>query len=173
MPEIEADLQISHAAAGSLFFLISVGYFAALLGSGYVAARLLHRSTIVVSAVGVGLALMGMAFAQSLLALRLSVVVLGAAAGLYLPSAIAALTSIVRPKNWGKAIAVHELAPSLAFIAVPFAAELILGGFAWKAVPVVFGDVGSFPHGIALVGAMIGSGAFWAGLLQYRSRRSG
>jgi len=139
MPEIEADLQISHAAAGSLFFLISVGYFAALLGSGYVAARLLHRSTIIVSAVGVGLALMVTAFAQSLLALRLSVVVIGAAGGLYLPSAIAALTSIVRPKNWGKAIAVHELAPSLAFIAVPIAAELILGGFTWKAVPVVFG----------------------------------
>ncbi|MCF8052350.1 MAG: MFS transporter [Desulfobacterales bacterium] len=139
MPAIEADLQISHAAAGSLFFLISVGYFAALLGSGYVAARLLHRSTIIVSALGVGLALLGISFTQSLGTLRLSLVILGAAAGLYLPSAIAALTSIVRPQNWGKAIAVHELAPSLAFIVVPFAAELILGRFSWQAVHAVFG----------------------------------
>jgi NNP family nitrate/nitrite transporter-like MFS transporter len=139
MPEIEADLGISHADAGSLFFLISIGYFAALLGSGYVAARLSHRSTIVVSAVGLGLALVGTSFAHSLWAVRLSAVVLGAVAGLYLPSAIAALTSIVRPQNWGKALAVHELAPNLAFIAVPFVAELILGGFRWKAVPLVFG----------------------------------
>jgi NNP family nitrate/nitrite transporter-like MFS transporter len=49
------------------------------------------------------------------------------------------MTSIIRPKNWGKALSVHELAPNLAFMAVPFAAELILGGFQWQTVPVVFG----------------------------------
>ncbi len=139
MPVIEADLNISHADAGALFLLLSVGYFASLLSSGYVAARLSHRSTIIVSTVGVGLVLIGTSFTQSIWPLRLCMVILGAASGLYLPSAIAALTSIIRPQNWGKAIAVHELAPSLAFIAVPLAAELILGGFTWQAVPVVFG----------------------------------
>ncbi|MFZ2041965.1 MAG: hypothetical protein WAV08_14780, partial [Desulfobacterales bacterium] len=43
MPVIETDLDIGHGAAGSLFLLISAGYFVALAGSGFVSARIQHR----------------------------------------------------------------------------------------------------------------------------------
>ena len=65
MPEIEADLGISHRSAGSLFFTISIGYFIALIGSGWIAAGLSHRRTIILSMGGLGLALAGTAFCNS------------------------------------------------------------------------------------------------------------
>ena len=53
--------------------------------------------------------------------------------GLYIPSAIATITSLIARPHWGKAIAVHELAPNLAFFAGPFVAELFLGWSTWRA----------------------------------------
>ena len=49
MPRVKADLALSHAEAGSLFFLISLGYFTTLLASGYLSSRLAHRKIIMLS----------------------------------------------------------------------------------------------------------------------------
>ena len=139
MPEIEANLNITHAAAGSLFFYISIGYFITLLGSGWVAARLNHRKTIILSSVVLGLALICMAFSSGLWAVRITLLLLGAGAGLYLPSGIATLTALINPRHWGKAIAVHELAPNLGFVLAPLLSELIMIWFSWRTVPVILG----------------------------------
>ena len=95
MPEIEADLGISHRSAGSLFFMISSGYFVALIGSGWVAARLTHRKTIILSTGVLGLALALTAFSDSLGSIRMTLLVVGLAAGLYLPSGVATLTDLI------------------------------------------------------------------------------
>ncbi|MBT8375114.1 MAG: MFS transporter, partial [Deltaproteobacteria bacterium] len=94
MPEIEADLNITHADAGSMFFYLSIGYFITLLGSGWVAASLNHRRTIILSSVVLGLALFFTAFSGGLKTIRFTLLLLGAAAGLYLPSGIATLTEL-------------------------------------------------------------------------------
>ena len=124
MPAIEAELGISHGVAGSLFFTISIGYFISLIGSGFVSARLKHRGVIILSSLSVGLILMVIAASSSLWAIRGSLVVLGLAAGLYLPSGIATLTGFVGRPHWGKAIAIHELAPNLSFVAAPLFARI-------------------------------------------------
>jgi NNP family nitrate/nitrite transporter-like MFS transporter len=139
MPAIEAELGISHGAAGSLFFTISIGYFIALMGSGFVSARLKHRGAIVLSSLLVGLILMVIAASSSLWAIRGSLVALGLAAGLYLPSGIAALTDFVSRPHWGKAIAIHELAPNLSFVAAPLFAEAVLIWFSWRGALVLLG----------------------------------
>jgi len=139
MPVIEADLNITHADAGSLFFYISIGYFITLLGSGWIAAGLNHRRTIILSSVVLGLALICTAFSGSLKAIRITLLLLGAAAGLYLPSGIATLTALINKQHWGKAISVHELAPNLGFILAPLLSELIMIWFSWQTVPVILG----------------------------------
>jgi NNP family nitrate/nitrite transporter-like MFS transporter len=65
--------------------------------------------------------------------MRMGLFGLGFAAGLYIPSAIATITALIARPHWGKAIAVHELAPNLAFFAGPFVAELFLGWSTWRA----------------------------------------
>ena len=132
LPTIERELAINHGQAGFLFFLISVGYVIGLLGSGFLASRSSHRITIVISTAGVGIALLGIASAGNLWAMRMGLFGLGFAGGLYIPSAIATITSLIERPHWGKAIAIHELAPNLAFFASPFIAELFLSRSTWR-----------------------------------------
>jgi len=61
------------------------------------------------------------------------------ASGLYLPSAIAILTSVINSKHWGKALAIHELAPTLGFILAPLLSEFFLRFFSWRGVPAFLG----------------------------------
>lgn len=132
LPSIEKELGISHSQAGSFFFLISAGYLLGLLGSAFLASRSTHRATIVVSSSGVGVALLVVCSADSLWPIRLGLLAVGFAAGLYMPSAIATITSLVAQPHWGKAIAVHELAPNVAFFTAPFMAELFLHFSNWR-----------------------------------------
>jgi NNP family nitrate/nitrite transporter-like MFS transporter len=132
LPSIENELTISHGQAGSFFFLISAGYLLGLLGSAFLASRSTHKMTIVVSSSGVGLALLVVCLANSLWPMRLGLLAIGFAAGLYMPSAIATITSLIGQPHWGKAIAVHELAPNVAFFAAPFVAEIFLKLSTWR-----------------------------------------
>ena len=119
LPTIEKELGISHGQAGSFFFLISAGYVIGLLGSGFLASRSSHKITIVISTAGVGFALLGISVVSSLWAMRIGTLGLGFAGGLYIPSAIATITSLIERPHWGKAIAVHELAPTWLFLPGP------------------------------------------------------
>ena len=139
MPTVEKDLKIGHDEAGSLFLLISLGYCLGMLASGFVSSRLRHRGTIVLSSIAVGFGLMIVSVSHNLWPIRIGLIFLGMAAGLYLPSGIATLTELVPPKNWGKAIAIHELAPNLGFVTAPLLAEVLLGLFSWQGVMLYIG----------------------------------
>ena len=150
MPTVENDLGMGHDEAGSLFLLMYVGYCAGLLASGFVSSHLSHRRTIFLSSIAVGLGLMTVSISHHLWAIRLSLIFLGMAAGFYLPSGIATVTELVRPEHWGKAIAIHELAPNLGFVTAPLLAELLLGLFSWRGVLSVTG-MGSIVAGAIFI----------------------
>jgi NNP family nitrate/nitrite transporter-like MFS transporter len=134
LPAIEAELKIGHAAAGSLFVYLSSGYFISLLGSSFISARLTHRRVLAGSAIATGVVLLLATASQGLGSLRLIALVLGLACGLYLPSAIATLTDMVDGQHWGKALAIHELAPNLAFTLAPLIAAVMLPHVSWRIV---------------------------------------
>ena len=139
LPVIEKDLGFSHGDAGSLFLFLSIGYFISLLGSGHISSRITHRKTIAVSAIAVGTALSLMSFSKSLFAMRFCVFLLGISAGTYLPSGISTVTSLVNPKHWGKAVAIHEIAPNLSFVLTPLLAEMLLHWFIWRNILFLIG----------------------------------
>ncbi len=141
MPAIEEDLKLTHSQSGSLFLLITAGYVLTVIGSGFVSARLNHRRTIVLSALTLGLALLFVSRCQSLWALRMGLLGLGMAAGLYLPSGIAMLTTLISSRHWGKAMAIHELAPNLGFLLAPIFAETSLGYLSWRGGLILLGLV--------------------------------
>jgi NNP family nitrate/nitrite transporter-like MFS transporter len=155
MPTVEQDLKLGHDEAGSLFLLISLGYCIGLLGSGFVSSRLNHRRTIILSSLAVGGALLVVSFSYHLWAIRYGLLVLGAGAGLYLPSGIATITELVKPEHWGKAIAIHELAPNLGFVTAPLLSEALLNWTSWRGVLILFG-IGSIAAG--MVFAFFGKG---------------
>ena len=139
MPTIEADLSLTHSDAGLLFLLISFGYFIGMLGSGFLSAAVTHKKTISLSAIAVGLTLLPISFSSNKWILLIGLFVLGLSAGLYLPSGLATLTSIINPRQWGKAIAVHEMAPNLGFVAAPLLAEIFMFWFSWRIILMVLG----------------------------------
>jgi predicted MFS family arabinose efflux permease len=178
LPTIEKELGISHSQAGFLFFSSSGGYLVGLLSSGLLTSRSTHRLAIVLSIAGVGVAMLVVAVAPNLVIMRCGLIGVGFAAGIYLPSAIAAITSLVDKRHWGKAIAVHELAPNLAFFIGPFVAELFLKWSSWRTALSVlgalsilasmsfgqFGRGGDFPGESPLSGAfakLVRTPAFW------------
>jgi NNP family nitrate/nitrite transporter-like MFS transporter len=144
MPTIERDLKVGHDEAGSFFFITSFGYCIMLLASGFVSSRLNHRRTIILSSIGVGGALLLVSISPHLWGIRFGLLLLGMAAGLYLPSGIAIITELVDPKHWGKAIAIHEIAPNLGFMAAPLISEVLLGWVSWRGVLVLFGMMSIF-----------------------------
>jgi len=141
IPRIETDLNLTHADAGALFFMISLGYFITLIGSGFVSSRLNHKRTIIISNTAIGFALIGIAFCAGPWSMRLGLFALGMATGLYLPSGIATLMSIIPFRHWGKALAIHEMAPNLGFVAAPLICEAVLVWFSWRTVFLLIGFV--------------------------------
>ncbi|MCJ7746993.1 MAG: MFS transporter, partial [Desulfobacterales bacterium] len=111
---------------------------------GFVSSWLNHRRTIILSSIAVGGALLIVSISPHLWGIRFGLLLLGMAAGLYLPSGIAIITELVNPKHWGKAIAIHELAPNLGFMAAPLISEALLGWVSWRGVLVLLGMVSIF-----------------------------
>jgi len=160
MPRVKSDLALSNAEAGTLFFLISLGYFTTLLASGFISSRLTHRRTIIYSSIASGLALLYTSFSSGLWGMRLGLIALGMAAGPYIPSGLATLTTLIKPRHWGKAIAIHEMAPNLSFVLAPVIAEIFLLWFSWRTVFLVLG-IGALS--LALVFVRFGRGGDFCG----------
>jgi len=160
MPTIEMDLGIGHAEAGSLFLLISLGYFISLMGSGFFSSRFTHRKTIIFSSIFLGITLLAVSFSNTLWEIRIGCIIVGLAAGLYLPSGISTLTSLVSSKDWGKAIAIHELAPNVSFLAAPLISEALLVWFTWRNILALLGLASLF---VGLTFARFGKGGDFFG----------
>jgi NNP family nitrate/nitrite transporter-like MFS transporter len=160
MPKVKADLAISNAEAGSLFLLISLGYFTTLLASGFISSRLAHRRTIISSSIASGLAMIFISIGTELWQMRLGLIALGLAAGPYLPSGLATITTLIKPRNWGKAIAIHEMAPNMSFVVAPVIAEVFLLWFSWRTVFLVLGISAML---LALVYSRLGRGGDFCG----------
>ena len=139
LPVIEKDLGIGHAVAGGFFMMIAIGYAAGLFGSGFVSSRMTHSGTIVLAAVAGGCSILLVAASHTPWAIRLGLILLGVSTGIYLPSGMTTITASIRPVHWGKAIAVHELAPAIGYISAPFVVEGILVFWPWQAVLAVIG----------------------------------
>jgi len=131
LPFIEQDLNLSHTESGSFFLLISIGYCFSILTSGFVSARLSHKTAIVLSAVVTGLVLCALPFCTSITMFRLALFCLGLGAGIYLPSGLATITNMVPPAYWARALAVHELAPNLGALSAPLAVAFLTGWISW------------------------------------------
>ena len=108
-----------------------------------------------------GLALISISFCSGLWPMRLGAFGLGVAAGPYLPSAVATLTTLFESRHWGRAIAIHELAPNLSFVLAPMICEIVLYWYSWRAVFRVIGVVALV---LSMVFAHSGRGGKFLGL---------
>jgi NNP family nitrate/nitrite transporter-like MFS transporter len=144
LPAIEGDLHIGHGVAGGFFLFISLGYCVGLLSSGFISSRLSHRWTIVVSSVVIGGSFIAVSLTHTLWGIRGGLMLMGLGAGFYLPSGIATVTSLVSSRDWGKAVAIHELAPNVSYIAAPLLAEGLMLWLPWRGAIALMGVAALF-----------------------------
>jgi len=155
LPVVEVDLGFGHGEAGSLFFYVASGYAAGLLASGYITARMVHRRMVTLSAGMLGLAMLALSFSPSLAAIQAGLFFVGLFTGFYLPSGIAALTELFPRELWGRIMAIHELAPNVAFITAPLLAEGLLKYFSWRST---LGIIGAGSLGAGILFMLLGRG---------------
>ncbi|MFP4391771.1 MAG: MFS transporter [Desulfohalobiaceae bacterium] len=136
---MEQEFSVSHAQAGSLFFILSLGISLALILSGFVASRLQHKKTILLSALGSGFFLIMASWSPSMGLLKIFLFAQGLCLGMYLPSGISSITSLLPAQYWGRGLALHELAPNSSFILIPALAAAVEGLLSWRAVFAGFG----------------------------------
>lgn len=134
MVQLENEFGISHSQAGQLFLIISFGYGSALFLSGFVAKKLRHSGTVILSSGIMGITLILLYFTPSLVWLKILLFFLGCTGGLYLPSGITIITAVLSSRHWGKGLAVHEIAPNASFILAPAIAAAVEGLFTWREV---------------------------------------
>ena len=132
LPVIEDEFAIGHALAGSLYFFQALGYTAALFFAGWLAARIGYKWSIVTSFLLLVVALFLFRYADSYASFAAVTLFMGIGAGIYLPCAIPLITSLFKPKNWGKAIGFHETAASLAILTIPLLAAFFFGFLHWR-----------------------------------------
>lgn len=122
---IAQELQISFEAATDFFLAMSGGFVVALLLSGYVSSRLLHRGAIILSGFLTALGLFLCAVVVSKEAFMVCLFLLGIGPGIYAGSGLPATSALIRRKEVATAIAVHELGPILGFVAAPITVALL------------------------------------------------
>jgi NNP family nitrate/nitrite transporter-like MFS transporter len=144
MPFMEQELGMTHAQAGSLFLIISLGFAGAQFGSGFLSSRLNHKKVIVISVVVVGIALLALGFIHSLPVIRLSLFLLGLGAGLHVPSALATITAMINRQDWGKALGVHSAAPSLSLVLGPLLVAALVGSISWRVIIICLAGLSLF-----------------------------
>lgn len=140
---IEESLGLGHAEAASFFLFITIGYAGMMIFSGFVAAAIGHRNTIVLAVLFVILGLIAVSLSSSLWGMRAALILVGVGAGLYFPSGIPTLTALVEGREEGKALAIHEIGPNLGFILSPIGAVFALRFMNWKAVLFVVACIGA------------------------------
>ncbi len=178
LPAIEEELGLSHTQSGMFILLIGSGFCLSQLGAAFLAAKWGYRHCILLSLWGSAIAALLIGYMQSVWLLYPGFFFLGMAGGLYVPSGISLITVLVHPKDWGKAISIHELAPNLALILVPFLATIavILGSWRWgfifcaaalAALGAVYlragvdADKRPSPPSLKLVGEVVAKPSFW------------
>jgi len=178
MPVIESEMGISHAQAGTLFLVMSIGFFVGQVFSGFLSSRVNHRGSLALSTLGIGVALLSINLISTFWILRLVMIFLGLAAGLHLPSAMSTITAMVERKEWGKAMALHQTAPPLSLVLGPFLIIWMLDLLSWRGILtgiggiafitgilfLCFGRCGEFPGdqpGPAQLKKLISCRSFW------------
>ncbi len=132
LPVIEQELGIGHGIAGAYFLALSIGYSVTLIFGQTLSSRFSHKQIITLSSIGAGIVLIGNLFISSGIGLFVFFLLLGVSTGLYLPSGITLTTAVVASPSWGLGLAIHELAPSLAYLSVPIFAEGVLRFLNWR-----------------------------------------
>jgi NNP family nitrate/nitrite transporter-like MFS transporter len=134
LPIIEDEFAISHAAAGSIFSFLSIGYTITVLLSGALSPRIGYKRSIALGLLILMTSLFFLRYSTTYTSLAVASLFIGLGSGIYLPSAIPLITAVFRRDHWGKAIAFHEAAASFSVFSIPLLTAIALRFLNWRTI---------------------------------------
>ena len=155
--DIEREFGISHTVSSRFFLMITLGYAVSIVCSGFISSRIMHRRTIALSSMLIGCSMIIIGFAPVLPLVHGGLLLMGAGAGLYPPSGLTVITDMIERKDWQKALAVHELGPHVAMMAVPLYAAAVLTLSTWRMVMVSSGILACITALVFLLRVKVGN----------------
>ena len=132
LPAMEKQMGIGHLESGIFVLMTSAGVFFGQISAAFIAGWRGYRFCIQASLFCAAAAAAMIALFRAPGALYPCFVVIGLTGGLYVPAGIALITSLFHHRNWGKSLSIHELAPNLALILVPFLAMSAIHNGSWR-----------------------------------------
>lgn len=141
MPSLQSDMGITLSMAGALFLLVSVSYAAAMLFSGFLAARIGHGKTIVVALLAISLGLLITAVAAGVVLLAIGMLFIGAGSGAYPPSGLVMINTRISIQRRSTAFAIHEIGPNMALLLAPLMVLAMEPWFGWRGILIWMGVV--------------------------------
>ena len=132
LPIIEDELVITHALAGSLFLYMSIGLTISVFMAGWISKHIGYKRSIIYSFIALVIVFICFRYAQTYYSFACFSFALGLTLGIYLPCAVPLITAMISRRNWGKAIAFHDTAPSFSFLAMPILIAFALRFLHWK-----------------------------------------
>jgi NNP family nitrate/nitrite transporter-like MFS transporter len=132
LPLIEDSLLLTHGEAGGFFISLSAGYSFTLMAAGRLAPAWGYRRMVAAGFIGVGLVFFGFQFAGNYVSCHVLFFLLGISTGTYIPTILPIITESYEPRNWGKAIGLHDSAASFSIFTIPILMAYGLQFFSWK-----------------------------------------
>jgi len=132
LPLIEDSLSLSHGATGGFFTSLSMGYGLSMLISGRFVSDWGYKRTVLLGSACTSLSLIGLQWAGGYEALHLFFFFLGLGLGTYIPAILPILTESYDPRQWGKAIGIHDSAASVSIFSMPILVALGLAYLSWR-----------------------------------------
>lgn len=141
LPLLEDEFMVNHARASGIFTFMSAGYGASVLLSGLFAGRIGYKKVILVCLASLCLLNFLIPFVRNFYLLYLFALALGFSHGSYIPATMPLITEYYAEKNWGRAIAIHDIGASTAIFATPLVALGLLQFFSWRGIFVVYASI--------------------------------
>jgi NNP family nitrate/nitrite transporter-like MFS transporter len=132
--DVEEAFGVGHAQSSGLMVLFTVGYALTMVVSGFVSARLTHRVLIPFAAVVGAFGTAILSVAGSMAMMRVGLFVFGTGFGLFAPTGINMVTTVIRRKDWQRALSIHELSPHAGMILAPLLVAALRPVLPWRGV---------------------------------------
>lgn len=139
LPALESAFSISHAASTRLLFYLAAGYSVSLFCSGFSASKVRPRIMVGGTLLVSGASLLALARCESLISLTLLFLVFGLVAGQQFNAGMSIVRSLVPPRDWNRAISVHEVGPNTCLLLGPLVVEFGVGWWGWQGLTDHFG----------------------------------
>jgi len=132
LPFIRDEFALDYAQAGWVVAAFSLSYGIAQLPAGWLADRIGSRALVTAGISGVAVSGLLVGTSPTHITMVVFLVLLGITGGGYHPASVSLISKVVEPKNWGRALGIHQIGGTGSYFLAPLIAVGIATAVGWR-----------------------------------------